>query len=79
MSSILKKSTSIAVVLSGSVALVGGCQQAFQVQADTLNQTPIVEDEAMALRQWSQSSAMIPNGATVAGPTFFDKEPRPGQ
>ena len=76
MLSTLKKSSFFAV---GSLALLAGCQQAYQSQADTLNQTPIVEDEAMVLRQWSQSSAMIPNGATVAGPTFFEREPRPGQ
>lgn len=78
MFSILKKSSGFAAVL-GSLVVFGGCQRAFQVQPDALNQTPIIEDEAMALRTWSQSSAMIPNGATVAGPTFFDKEPRPGQ
>jgi len=36
-------------------------------------------DGAMALRDWSQSTALYPNGAAVAGPTDFNYEPKPDQ
>lgn len=74
MSSIRNVATAVAVVVLGLL----GCQRANQTQVAVLNPTPIVEDEAMKLRQWSPSSARYPNGQTVAGPTLFALEPRRG-
>jgi hypothetical protein len=56
-----------------------GCQQAHVVTPEPLQTEPIIEDDAMRLRQWSQTSATYPNGATVAGPTGFGWQPRRGQ
>jgi hypothetical protein len=53
-----------------------GCQKAHVVTPEPLNPTPIVEDEAMRLRQWPTVSAMYPSGVVPAGPTLFAREPR---
>ncbi len=76
MYSTRKRLTAALLTLSGAVV---GCQRANQTQTAELNRTPIIEDDAMKLRMWSQSSATYPNGATVAGPTLFAREPRRGK
>ena len=37
---------------------------------------PIAQDEAMQNRQWTQVTAVYPNGAVAAGPTDFTREPK---
>jgi hypothetical protein len=43
---------------------------------DVLNDTPLIVDGAMQLRDWGRSTAFYTNGDTVAGPTGFLYEPR---
>jgi hypothetical protein len=43
---------------------------------DILNDTPLVVDGAMQLRDWSRSTAFYSNGDTIAGPTDFPYEIR---
>lgn len=56
--------------------LPAGCQRSFVEQPEPLQDEPVVEDDAMRLRQWTQTSAMYPNGSIDAGPTGFAYEPR---
>ena len=42
---------------------------------DELNDSPLVVDGAMQLRDWQRSSAVYANGDTPAGPTGFLYEP----
>src|SRR5205814_4103813 len=41
------------------------------------NQTPLIVDEAMQLRDWEPVTANWESGATIAGPTGFVFEPSP--
>lgn len=69
----------LAIILGVGVLAGGGCQRAYVERPVALQTEPIIEDDAMRLRQWSQTSATYPNGSTVAGPTGFTWEPRRGQ
>lgn len=61
--------------------LAGGCNscpvQKKQNQPPVaLNDTPVIIDEAMQIRQWDVSTAKYQNGDTFAGPTMFAYEPK---
>ena len=43
---------------------------------DELNDSPLVVDDAMQLRDWDRASATYANGNTPAGPTEFPYEPK---
>ncbi|HRK31224.1 MAG TPA: hypothetical protein PLD59_09110 [Tepidisphaeraceae bacterium] len=69
------------IAITSAVALLAagmGCQRNNQPVAAEFNTAPIAEDDAMKHRRWTQTSAMVPNGQTVAGPTLFNREPRRG-
>lgn len=59
-------------IIAGSI----GCQRtATTSRPEPLNETPLVVDEAIQLRDWERSTAYYPNGAVVAGNTGFFFEP----
>lgn len=65
------------------VALAGifaaGCQRPDYTGARAeLNPTPIEEDPAMQIRQWSAVTASYPNGSVPAGATGIFRTPRRG-
>lgn len=66
------------VIALAAAFLVAGCQRAYVSTAQPLSTEPVVVDQAMSLRQWSEVSASYPNGSTVAGPTGYRWEPRRG-
>ena len=59
-----------------AVALLGGCQKVEPMpQADVLQSTPLVIDEAMQKREWPRQTVYYQNGDTLAGPTLYPFEP----
>jgi hypothetical protein len=84
------KLKSAALVLSAGALLTAGCQsmsasmssmqcpiQKIQnAPPDELNDSPLVVDGAMQLRDWQRMTAQYANGDTPAGPTGFLYEPR---
>jgi hypothetical protein len=80
MFSIRNLSRSTSTVSLGVLALAGtivatGCQRIQRPQPDRLNDTPLVVDEAMQIRDWDRSTSVYANGATVAGATRLTFEP----
>jgi hypothetical protein len=62
--------------LAASVFLLSGCQPStIQEPPAPAQQRPIVLDDAMRHRDWSTSVAVMPTGATVAGPLLFAFDP----
>lgn len=51
-------------------------QQIRNTPPEPENQTPLLVDDAMQLRDWDRSTAHYANGNTIAGPTGFLFEPR---
>lgn len=48
---------------------MAGCQASW-TQPQAVNQTPLIIDEAMQLRNWPQSSVYHPSHGVVAGPVL---------
>jgi hypothetical protein len=77
-----------ALLLSAGALLAGGCQSGGSMSMncplqkiqnappDELNDSPLVVDGAMQLRDWQRVSVEYANGDTPAGPTGFLYEPR---
>ncbi len=64
-----------AVALPALLAL--GCQRVRTTpEPDALNDTPLIVDEAMQIRDWDRSTAFYPSGAVVAGSPRRTFEPR---
>ena len=66
-----------AVVASATLFVVTtGCQRVQPNRPVALNDTPIVVDEAMQIRDWDRSTATYANGAVVAGAPRVTWEPK---
>jgi hypothetical protein len=63
------------LAIASTVAVVG-CQRMYVSTPEPLAEEMTTVDEAMQLRQWAQTAATYPDGATVAGPTNFKYEAR---
>ena len=63
---IRRMTLSVVVAAALGVASVG-CQSTWR-EAESINQTPILVDEAMEIRQWDETPAYYENGGVVAGP-----------
>lgn len=63
-----------------TVALLGivsvSCQRVEQSGTQILSPAPIIEDEAMALRQWDETASYYANGSSVSYPTLYPYVPR---
>ena len=72
----------IIVALIGG-GFVAGCTCPIQKRANSapepVNESPLVVDGAMQLRDWDRSVAVYQNGDTIAFPTGFLYEPKWGQ
>ncbi len=65
----------IAVALVSTVA--AGCAQRIDgSRVQQLSDAPIIEDEAMALRQWDQTTALYANGTSRSYPTMYPYVPQ---
>lgn len=64
------------VALCSLGLLIAGCYDRTAPQTAKLNPTPILEDEAMALRQWEPVRSYYANGSSVAGPVYYVYAPR---
>lgn len=53
-----------------------GCTDVRNPEPARLNPTPIIEDNAMALRQWEPISSLYANGTSTAYPFYFNYTPR---
>src|SRR5262245_44970102 len=51
-------------------------QKVKNASPDELNDSPLVVDGAMQLRDWDRAPALYANGDTPAGPTEFPYEPK---
>lgn len=71
-----RKLTCLLGLSACSLAIFTGCARKNYAAKDELNPTPILEDDAMRQRQWTQSNALYPSGVVPAGPTLFEYEPR---
>jgi hypothetical protein len=57
-----------AMLLSaGSISLLGGCQQFKTAPPAALNESPMVVDQAMQIREWDRSAAIYTNQSFAAG------------
>jgi len=54
-----------------AAAALVGCQRAVNVPRGRVNETPLVVDEAMQIRDWDRSSAHYEDPRFIAGPTGF--------
>ena len=78
-----------AMLIGGGAMLLGGChgscpmscpvQRIKDTPPEAINDTPLVVDPAMQVRDWDRSSAYYASGGVVAGPTGFLYEPKRGQ
>ncbi len=60
-----------------AVLLSAGCRRVrTSPEPDALNDTPLIVDEAMQIRDWDRSTAYYPSGAVVAGSPRRTFEPR---
>jgi len=57
------------IVLGIGLFLVAGCQQSW-TKPQAVNETPLIIDEAMQLRQWPQTAVYYPSHGVVAGPVW---------
>jgi hypothetical protein len=80
------KAKSAALILAVGVFVLGGCHSNSSMMScpiskiqnappDELNDSPLVVDGAMQLRDWQRAEATYANGDTPAGPTGFNYEP----
>jgi hypothetical protein len=68
---------SAAVVASATpFLLMSGCQRVQAPRPDRLNDTPLLVDEAMQIRDYDRSTATYANGGTVAGSARLTFEPK---
>jgi hypothetical protein len=67
-----------AAVVASAVPLflATGCQRIEPPAPDRLNDSPLIVDEAMQIRDWNRSVAYYGNGNTVAGSTRLTFEPK---
>lgn len=56
--------------------ILAGCTDARINPPNQLSSAPIIEDDAMALRQWDQTVALYANGTSVSYPFYFNYVPR---
>jgi len=54
-----------------ALSLLAGCQRTGVAPVAKMNPTPMITDEAMAIRNWDQSRALYSNGSVIAYPTLF--------
>lgn len=64
------------LALSALGLLVAGCYDTSGHETMKLNPAPILEDDAMAMRQWDLQPSYYANGTSVAGPYYFNYAPR---
>lgn len=72
------RKTTVLVAAASLMVLAGGCTKIADSQPN-VSAEPQVVDAAMEKRDWPQSVAYIPSGATVAGDTGFAYEPTRGR
>ena len=67
------RSTPKKLIMAALLAIgAAGCaEKAYQPTVQKLSPAPIVEDEAMELRDWQRSSAVYANGVSVSYPTLY--------
>jgi len=56
--------------------LVAGCTDVTVQEPTRLNPAPIIEDGAMALRQWEPVTSLYANGRSTSNPAYFNYAPR---
>ena len=81
MSSTRKLPRCVASLSAGVLASAGmlsGCQRVQQTPPDTLNDSPLLVDEAMQIRDWDRSTAYYASGAVEAGAPRVTFEPKYG-
>jgi hypothetical protein len=66
---------SLGVLASASLFVVG-CQRVQPPVPDRLNDTPLLVDEAMQIRDYDRSTAVYANGGVVAGSPRLTFEPK---
>lgn len=69
----------LSVPLAAVAVLVStGCQRVKPAPVAALNDSPMVVDEAMQMRDWDRSTAYYQNGDTVAGFTgrYYELKPK---
>lgn len=66
------------LVVSSGFATLGGCQRSNAYPVETLSPAPIIEDQAMAMRDWELSLAEYAAGYSIAQPTLFPYSPATG-
>lgn len=54
-----------------------GCYNTTGHETMKLSQAPIIEDGAMALRNWEPVSSYYGNGTSIAQPVYYSYAPRP--
>lgn len=59
------------VALCSLGLLIAGCSDVTAYPPEKLSPAPIIEDEAMALRQWEPETSYYANGTSVAGPFYY--------
>lgn len=80
------KAKSAALIFAAGLFVLGGCQsmsssasgvvhKIVNAPPDELNDSPLVVDGAMQLRDWQRGEAQYANGDTPAGPIGFNYEP----
>ncbi|GEM_PF-6157582 len=56
--------------------LLAGCTDVTTPYPNKLSTAPIIEDGAMALRQWEPVTSLYADGASIANPIYFYYTPR---
>lgn len=56
--------------------ILSGCTDVTTNPPNKLSSAPIIDDDAMALRQWDQTTALYANGTSIAYPFYFNYAPR---
>ncbi len=70
------KGSAAALLLAMGLAGISGCAYSYRTPApEPLNDKPIVEDGAMAARQWNPSVAYYENDTVMTHPTYAPLEP----
>jgi hypothetical protein len=52
--------------------LLAGCTDVTEPLPTGFSSTPIIQDDAMALRQWDQVTSIYANGTSVSNPIYFN-------
>lgn len=64
------------VAISALSALAIGCQRDYVAQTEKLSPAPILQDDAMAHRNWDTMVTYYANGSSISYPTLYPYVPR---